>query len=77
MKGINNTIKWEMHCSFSGTEQHMLLYRSEFMGRGVQMEIVTPVINDFDFGDPVTVYFIDGVDAKFETIEDMIKHITQ
>lgn len=41
----------ELHWKFSGhlsaDEQHIKAYRSEVDGKGVQVEIVTPVLRDY------------------------------
>lgn len=45
-KGINNKIEWKLTCHMSGTKEHSLLYRAEFMGKKIQCEIHTPVKNN-------------------------------
>jgi hypothetical protein len=80
-RGINK-INWEMKMHLGGEKMHSLLYRAKYLGRGVQMEIHTPVISDISdygcfkkFGEPIVAYFIDGDERQFDSEEDLIKAI--
>lgn len=80
-KGINNKIKWEMRTHVNGTEYHSLLYRAKFMQKGIQMEIYTPVTNNWggykEFGQAEVSFFIDGDEREFKTEEEMINAIME
>ncbi|MFW9879627.1 MAG: hypothetical protein ACFFG0_41660 [Candidatus Thorarchaeota archaeon] len=80
-RGINNKINWKMNSHYSADKEHGLLYRSEFMGKGIQCEIITPVkrnIGGFkDFGKQKIYFFIDGDDREFKSEEELIDAILE
>lgn len=65
----NGKIKWKYRMHINGTEYHSVLYRSEYMGRGVQCEIHTPVIGFGQYGRAKRSFFIDGDEREFESEE--------
>lgn len=66
-------MEWKLGSSFSGDKEHSLLYRSEYKGVGVQLEIHTPVKKnkhyaDPDrFGNPKRYFFAEGDEREFKT----------
>lgn len=68
---VNDKIRWKMESHFAFTKQHSLLYRAEFYGLGIQMEVHTPVKNG-KFGEQRVYFFIDGDKREFKT-EDELK----
>jgi hypothetical protein len=60
-------IQWQLQCSWAGLE-HALIYRGEFNGKGLQMEIVT---GNWGKGESKIAYFIDGDDRQFDTSEGL------
>ena len=74
-------IAWKLRSSFAGDREHSLLYRGEYKGHGVQMEIHTPVKKskyyaDLNrFGEPKTYFFIVNDDRGFKTEAELIAAI--
>jgi len=68
-------LEWSLHFSLSQDDIHYLLYRSEHKGKGVQMEIHTPVLKNGKFGKPKVAYFVDGDDKQYENENDMLASI--
>jgi len=72
-------ISWKLQMHIAGEKHHSLLYRAEHKGKGVQLEIYTPVRAGYDYFDPdrfgkaKTSYFIDGVEAEFTSEEELIE----
>lgn len=66
------TIQWKMEMSMSFDDKHSLLYRSKYMGYGIQMEINTPKDKYDNFGEGVSSFFIDGDEREFKTQHDML-----
>ncbi len=74
MNKCDPLLNWKLELSISGAI-HRLLYRSEYKGRGVQMEIHTPVIDEvrMEFGEAKRYFFIDGDERQFRTQEEMME----
>lgn len=73
----NNKINWCMVMHVNGRDMHSRLYRAEVMGRGVQMEIHTPVSKHGKFGKSRVYFFIDGDKREFRTEEELINAIKE
>ena len=70
-------IEWQLKMSLSGSKEHSLLYRSEYKGQGIQMEIHTPKHKNGKFGKQKEWFFIDGDKREFENMANMIKAIDE
>lgn len=75
----NLMINWELMLHVSGSKYHSVLYRGGYMGKGVQCEIHTPVIDDMggykEFGEPERYFYIDGDEREFRRQEELIQAI--
>ncbi|MCF8009274.1 MAG: hypothetical protein K9K32_05865 [Halanaerobiales bacterium] len=71
-------IKWKLHTSLSGEKEHSLLYRSEYKGQGIQMEIHTSKHKTTGkFLNEKKYYFIDDDERQFEDKEEFIKALKE
>ena len=68
-------IKWSLAMSIAGHKEHVLLYRAEVNGKGVQMEIATPKYKTGEFGKAEMAFFADGDPNKYETEEELVKAV--
>lgn len=66
-------MNWKLKISFSGQEEHALLYRSEYKGLGIQMEIITSKYRSRKYGKSKTSYFIDGDKRRFDSKTEFIE----
>ncbi|MGB9886878.1 MAG: hypothetical protein ACPLRW_07775 [Moorellales bacterium] len=54
-------LEWKLVYSEANSKFHLLMYTAEVGGKRVWKEILTPVkVRHFEFGKPVTVYYMDG-----------------
>jgi extradiol dioxygenase family protein len=67
------SITWKLKLSLSGDKCHSLLYRAEINGRGVQMEIHTPVRKNGEFGKQKVYFFADGEKREYSGEEELLK----
>jgi hypothetical protein len=69
-------LQWKFSGHLAMDKQYIKTYRSEVDGKGVRVEIVTPVLRDYggpkDFGKPEVYFFIDGDEREFRTEKDLI-----
>ncbi len=70
-------ILWKLEMSIGGEKQHSLLYRSEFLGKGIQLEIHTPVKANGEFGKARKTFFIDGDKREFKSEDEIREVITE
>ena len=70
-------IEWKLQMSLSGTKRHSLLYRGRYGGKGVQMEIHTPVKKSGGFGRQKNSFFIDDDDREFKLEADLIAAVKE
>ena len=78
---MSELLKWEFSRHVAASKKHIKAYRSEVDGKGVQAEIVTPVLRDYggpkDFGKPEIYFFIDGDEREFRTEKDLIAAVRE
>ena len=66
-------VMWQQRSSLSADKEHSLLYRSTAYGRGVQMEVHTPIKADGEPGESCMYWFIDGDSREFRSEEAMLE----
>ena len=65
-------MEWKLKFSLAGIQQHSLLYRSEYKGKGIQKEIHTPKYKS-GFGKGKVSYFIDNDKREFKSEDELLK----
>lgn len=69
-------IDWQLKLHLAQERVHSRLYRGVYKGRGVQLEIHTPV-RDGVLGKPKVAFFADYDEREFATEEELVAALEQ